>query len=70
MTPAPSTPYIPPMPTPPPPPPTPVDKGAEDAAKRTQAQLAAAGGFGGTILTGGQGVSGPAMVMNKSLLGA
>lgn len=65
----PSIPYAPPMPAPPPPPPTPVDKTAEDAAARTKAQLAAAGGFGGTIQTGGQGVTTPAFTTNKTLLG-
>ena len=57
------------MPAPPPPPPTPVDKTVEDAAARTKAQLAAAGGFGSTILTGGQGVTTPALTTNKTLLG-
>jgi len=65
----PSIPYAPPMPALPPPPPTPVDKAASDAAARTKAQLAAAGGFGGTILTGGQGVTTPALTTNKTLLG-
>jgi len=65
----PSTPYAPPMPAPPPPPPTQVDKTVEDAAARTKAQLAAAGGFGGTIQTGGQGVTTPALTTNKTLLG-
>ena len=41
----------------------------EDAAARTKAQLAAAGGFGGTIQTGGQGVTAPAFTTNKTLLG-
>jgi hypothetical protein len=57
------------MPAPPPPPPTPVDRAAEDAALRTKAQLAAAGGFGGTIATSGQGVTTPARVQGKTLLG-
>jgi hypothetical protein len=57
------------MPTPPAAPPTPVSAQAEDAAARTKASLAAAGGYGGTIQTGGQGVSGTAMVQNKTLLG-
>ncbi len=57
------------MPALPPPPPTPVDKAATDAAARTKAQLAAAGGFGGTVLTGGQGVTAPALTTNKTLLG-
>ena len=65
----PSIPYAPPLPAPPPPPPTPVDKTAEDAAARTRAQLAAAGGFGGTILTSGQGVPTPALTTGKTLLG-
>jgi len=66
----PSLPYAPPMlPAPPSPVPTPVDKAAEEAAARTRAQLAAAGGFGGTLLTGGQGVTGPALVQRKTLLG-
>ena len=46
-----------------------VDKTVEDAAARTKAQLAAAGGFGGTIQTGGQGVTTPAFTTNKTLLG-
>jgi hypothetical protein len=58
------------MPAPPPPPPTPVDKTVEDAANRTKSSLAAAGGFGGTLATGGQGVTGPARVQGKTLLGA
>jgi hypothetical protein len=63
-------PYAPPMqPALPPPPPTPVDKSVEDAAARTKAQLAAAGGFGGTTLTSGQGVTAPATTTNKTLLG-
>lgn len=57
------------MPAPPPPPPTPVDKASVDAAARTKAQLAAAGGFGGTIATSGQGVTDPAKVQGKTLLG-
>ena len=66
----PSIPYAPPMmPAPPPPPPTPVDKTVEDAEARTKAQLAAAGGFGGTMQTGGQGVTTPALTTNKTLLG-
>jgi hypothetical protein len=65
----PSIPFAPPMPTPPPPPPTPVDKVAEEAAARTKAQLAAAGGFGNTLRTGGQGVTAPALTTNKTLLG-
>ena len=56
-------------PAPPPPPPTPVDKTVEDAAARTKAQFAAAGGFGGTLLTGVQGVTTPALTTNKTLLG-
>jgi hypothetical protein len=63
------TPYVPPLPAAPPPPPTPVDKAAEDAAAQTKARLAAAGGYGGTLLTGGQGVQAPAMTTNKTLLG-
>lgn len=65
----PATPYVPPMAAPPPSPPTPVDKSVEEAAARTKAQLAAAGGFGGTMLTGGQGVTDPAKVQGKTLLG-
>jgi hypothetical protein len=66
----PSIPYAPPMmPASPPSPPTPVDKAASDAAERTKAQLAASGGFGSTLLTGGQGVSAPARTGNKTLLG-
>ena len=66
----PSIAYAPPaMPAPPPPPPTPVDQAAEDAAARTRAQLAAAGGLGGTILTSGQGVTTPALTTGKTLLG-
>jgi len=57
------------MPAPPPTAPTPVDKEVEAAAARTKAQLAASGGFGGTLLTGGQGVTAPARTSNKTLLG-
>jgi len=64
-----SVPYVPPLPAAPPPPPTPVDKAAEDAARQTQARLAASSGFGGTLLTGGQGVTAPAATTPKTLLG-
>ena len=60
--------YAPALPEPPPPP-TPVDPAAERAAAQTRARYAAAGGFGGTLLTGGQGVSGRAGVAAKTLLG-
>lgn len=64
-------PYVPPMPAPPAPPPTPVDQGAVTAAQQTKQRLAAAGGFGGTVLTGGQGVTAPAVTTNnKTLLGS
>lgn len=66
---APASPYVPPLPAAPPPPPTPLDKPAEDAARRTQARLAASSGFGGTLLTGGQGVTAAPMTGNKTLLG-
>ncbi|MBS0541577.1 MAG: hypothetical protein JSR47_22620 [Proteobacteria bacterium] len=66
---SPQLPYAPPLPAAPPPPPTPVDKAAEDAAKQTQARLAASSGFGNTLLTGGQGVSAPASTTLKTLLG-
>ena len=49
--------------------PTPVDKAASDAANQTKARLAAAGGVGGTMLTGGQGVTAPAQTTFKTLLG-
>lgn len=62
-------PYVPSLPPPPPPPPTPVDQNAVAAAKQTQAKLAASGGFGGTIATGGQGVASTAPVAMKTLLG-
>ena len=61
--------YVPPLPPAPPPPPTPVDPAAEKAAAETRARYAAAGGFGGTLLTGGQGVASPPMVSGKTLLG-
>jgi hypothetical protein len=61
-------PYVPQF-TPPPPGPTPVDRTVVDTAKRKQADLAASGGFGGTLLTGGQGVSDTATVQKKTLLG-
>ena len=63
--------YVPPLqlPAPPPPPPTPVDPAAERAAAETKARYAAAGGYGGTLLTGGQGVGGTAGVQGKTLLG-
>jgi hypothetical protein len=63
----PATPYVPPLPAAPPP--APVDPAAETAARQTQARLAAAGGFGGTIATGGQGVTAPAATTFKTLLG-
>lgn len=66
---SPQLPYAPPLPAAPPPPPTPVDKAAEDAAKQTQARLAASSGFGSTLLTGGQGVAAPASTTLKTLLG-
>ena len=62
-------PYVPPLPPAPPPPPTPVDPAAERAAAETKARYAAAGGYGGTLLTGGQGVGGTASVQGKTLLG-
>jgi hypothetical protein len=62
-------PYLPPMPAAPPPPPTPVDPAVEKAAAQTKARYAAASGFGGTLLTGGQGVGGSASVQGKTLLG-
>ena len=62
-------PYVPPLPPAPPPPPTPVDPAAERAAAETKAKYAAAGGFGSTLLTGGQGVQGVANVQGKTLLG-
>ena len=66
----PSMSYAPPMmPALPPPPPTPVDKSVEDAAARTEQQLAAASGFGSTLLTVGQGVTTPALTTSKTLLG-
>jgi hypothetical protein len=65
----PSAPYVPPLPAAPPPPAAPVDQAAETAAQQTQARLAAAGGFGGTIATGGQGVTTPAPTTMKTLLG-
>jgi hypothetical protein len=67
----PQAPYLPPLQLPPapPPPPTPVDPAAERAAAQTKARYAAAGGYGGTLLTGGQGVGGTAGVQGKTLLG-
>jgi len=46
-----------------------VDPTAETAAKQTQQNLAAAAGFGGTDVTGGQGVRAPANTTVKTLLG-
>lgn len=65
-----SQPYVPPMPATPPPAPTLVDKAVVTAAEQTKAKLAASGGFGGTMTTGGQGVEDQARVQNKTLLGA
>ena len=65
-----SQPYVPPLPPMPPPAPTPVDKGAEEAAARTKAQLAAAGGLGGTVKTTQQGDLTPARLQLKTLLGS
>jgi hypothetical protein len=61
--------YAPALPPESPPPPTPVDPAAERAAIETKQRYAAARGFGGTLLTGGQGVSGTASVGAKTLLG-
>jgi hypothetical protein len=58
------------MPAPPPEPPKPVDRASVEAASRTKAQLAAAGGYGGTIATSGQGDTSSANVQGKTLLGA
>jgi len=69
FSPPPPAPYVPPLPAPPPPPPTPVDPAAERAAAETRARYAAAGGFGSTLLTGGQGVGGMPSVQGKTLLG-
>lgn len=63
-------PYIPPMPQAPAPAPTMVDSAVVDAANRKKSELAAAGGFGGTVATGGQGLTDPAKVAGKTLLGA
>jgi hypothetical protein len=57
------------LPAAPPPPSTPVDPAVEKAAAETKARYAAAGGYGGTLLTGGQGVGGIAGVQGKTLLG-
>lgn len=61
--------YAPPLPALPPPPPTPVDKAAEDAATATKARLSASSGAGGTMVTGGQGVTAAPMTTFKTLLG-
>jgi len=66
---APSAPYVPPLPAAPPPAPTPVDQSVVDAANATKARLAASGGYGSNILNGGQGVTAPAAVGQKTLLG-
>ena len=68
----PATPYVPPIASviPPPAPPTPVDKAAEDAASRTRTALAAQAGLGSTNPTGGQGVTAPASLTFKTLLGS
>ena len=63
------TPYAPPLPAAPPPPPNPVDKAGEDAAMQTKNRLAAQSGVGGTLLTGGQGVTAAPMTTAKTLLG-
>ena len=65
----PQQPYVPPLPAAPPPPPTPVDPAVEKAAAETRARYAAAGGYGGTLLTGGQGVGPAPLVGGKTLLG-
>lgn len=65
-----SQPYVPMLPAAPPPAATPVDRNAEEAAQRTKAQLAAAGGMGGTIKTGSQGDLTPARLQLKTLLGS
>jgi hypothetical protein len=66
----PSQSYAPPINIPTPAPaPTPVDKSVTDAAARTKADLAAAGGYSSTNSTSGQGASGTAQVLGKTLLG-
>jgi hypothetical protein len=58
-----------PLPAAPAAPPTPVDAGSIAAAQSTKAALAAGGGYGSTILNGGQGITTQAPVAGKTLLG-
>jgi hypothetical protein len=68
---APSTPYVPPLPAAPPPPPSPspADPAVSQAATDAMSRAKAAAGFGSTIATSPQGVTGPANTTLKTLLG-
>lgn len=64
--------YVPPLPAAPPlppPPAQPTDKAVSDAAQATQARARAAAGFASTVRTSGQGVTAPAALAFKTLLG-
>ena len=65
----PAAPYVPPLPAPPPPPPTPADPAVAKAATDAMSRAKAAAGYGSTILTSPQGVSGAANTALKTLLG-
>ncbi len=65
----PATPYVPPLPAAPPPPPTPADPAVTQAAADAVNRAKAAAGFGSTIATSPQGVTGAANTSLKTLLG-
>lgn len=59
----------PPPPPPVPPPPTPVDPAIAKAGADARSRAIAAGGIGGTVVTGPQGLTAPASTAQKTLLG-
>ena len=69
FSPTPSIPAPPPPPPPVPPPPTPVDPAVAKAGADARTRAIAAGGIGGTIVTGPQGLTAPASTAQKTLLG-
>ena len=60
-----------PAPIPPPPPPPPMLQSPQGAAAMdtVRQRAASAAGYGGTIITGPQGLTNPAVIGNKQLLG-
>ncbi len=67
----PAAPYVPPLPAPPAPPPTPspVDPAISQAATDAMKRAKSAAGYASTILSSPQGVTGPASLALKTLLG-